>query len=173
MKSRRSHGTVADALQTAGDSAKSAAHDVAEGVSTTVAALGETAGDKFSVAQEQVGAVVNELGKRRRRAAKRAKAERKNANKLVDKTSRKARKNAKRAGAKATALVSEVRPAQKKRGSRAKKVLGFAAIAGLAVVVVKKVRGNEPGPITAPVRSVPRPAARSESSESSETDATG
>lgn len=169
MKSRRSHGTVADALQTAGDSAKSAAHDVAEGVSTTVAALGETAGDRFSVAQEQVGAVVSELGKRRRRAAKRAKAERKNANKLVDKTSRKTRKQAKRAGARASALVAEVRPAQKKRGSRAKKVLGFAAIAGLAVVVVKKVCGSDPAPVTAPVRSVPRPAARPNSPETEST----
>ncbi len=169
MKSRRSHSTVTDALHSAGDSAKTAAHDVAEGVSTTIAALGETAGDTFSLAQEQVSTAVNELSKRRTRAAKRAKAQRKNANKLVDKTSRRARKHAEQARDRAAALVSEVRPAPKKRGSRLKKLLGIAALTGLAVVAVKKLRGDtEPAPVTAPVRSVPRPA-RPDASESQAT----
>ena len=169
MSRNSSRTQVADALQSVGESATSAAKDVAAEMSNAASAIGGAASNTMSTAQERAAAAVAELSEK----SKKAKRTADKALKAAEKSDRKASKQMRKAQAKAAdvfagvvedvaaAMNGAAEPEKTKKKGRAKKVVGIVVIGGVIFVAVRTMRGRrQPDPLTAPVRPIPRPAGR-------------
>jgi hypothetical protein len=166
--SSRTH--VADALQSVGESAKSAAQDVAAEVSSAASALGGAASSTMSSAQERAAAAVADLSEKSKKAKRKADK----ALKAAERSDRRARRQMRRAQAKAAdvfaGVVEDVAAAmdgasrpEKAKKRRAKKVVGVVVVSGVVFVAVRTMRGRRQShPLTAPVRPIPRPVEQAE-----------
>ena len=170
--SRNSSGTqVADALQSVGESAKSAAQNVATEVVNVASALGGAAGSTMSSAQERAAAAAAELSEKSKKAKRKADKALRAAEKSDRKASRQMRKAQATAADVFAGVVEDVaaamtgasEPEKTKKKGRAKKVVAVAVVGGVIFVAVRTMRGHrQPNPLTAPVRPIPRPVEQPE-----------
>jgi uncharacterized protein YukE len=171
MSRNSSRTQGADALQSVGESAKSAAQDVATEVVNVASAFGGAAGSTMSSAQERAAAAVAELSEKSKKAKRKADK----ALRAAEKSDRKASRQMRKAQAKAAdvfagvvedvaaAMTGASEPEKTKKKGRAKKVVAVAVVGGVVFVAVRTMRGHrQPNPVTAPVRPIPRPVEQAE-----------
>jgi hypothetical protein len=170
MSRNSSRTQVAEALQSVGESAKSAAQDVAAEVSSAASAIGGAASSTMSSAQERAAAAVAELSEKSKKAKRKADK----ALKAAERSDRRARWQRRRAQARAAdvfagvvedvaASMNGAQLAKTKKKGRARKVAAMAVASGVVFVAVRTMRGRrQPDPLTAPVRPIPRPAEQAE-----------
>jgi hypothetical protein len=171
MSRNSSRTQVAEALQSVGESAKSAAQDVAAEMSNAASAIGGAASSTMSSAQERAAAAVAELSEKSKKTKRKADK----ALKAAEKSDRRARRQMRRAQARAANVFAGVvedvaasmngvaEPAEGKKKGRGKKVVAVAVASGVVFVAVRTMRGRrQPDPLTAPVRPIPRPVEQAE-----------
>jgi hypothetical protein len=147
MSRNSSRTQVAEALQSVGESAKSAAQDVAAEVSSAASAIGGAASSTMSSAQERAAAAVAELSEKSKKAKRKADKALRAAGVVED----------------VAASMNGAQLAKTKKKGRARKVAAVAVASGVVFVAVRTMRGRrQPDPLTAPVRPIPRPAEQAE-----------
>jgi hypothetical protein len=170
MSRNSSRTQVADALQSVGESAKSAAQDVATEVVNVASAFGGAAGSTMSSAQERAAAAVAELSEKSKKAKRKADKALRAAEKSDRKASRQMRKAQATAADVFAGVVEDVaaamtgasEPAKAKKKGRAKKVVAVAVVGGVVFIACARCVDTASQPADRARTAPPRPVEQAE-----------